>query len=622
MDKHMKKRLISLLIILGTVLNSGFLVFADEAEEQDPEIEIEVSETDITVEEEVEEEELIFEEPEADEEIIADQIEDVFEVEDAVEEEPVTEDQNLVEVYSFTEYYDEEGVPVAEDITVEYVDESEVLPSNNAFSTMEEAGYYIRQCIKNRDEEIIFSVDPANQPIKSLYTDASREITRFTGVPDEGDYNILMFNSKEWSYCKLDGRYEVTLKPVYRTTREQEITLSDEIDNVLDELDIAGKSDYEKVCAIYDYICENIKYDYDHLEDESYKLKYTAYAALINKTAVCGGYAQLFYRMAAEAGVDVRYCDGDTSRGFHAWNLVILDGKAYYLDSTWDAGKDPSNYRYFLKGKTEFEGTHILDEDCSDYYDLYTFSELDYGVDPNFVLDAMGNIKIEYLSGNKVRISWVKNSDSNITGYNVYISKNGNDSYKLNYTTTSTGLTYTLDPDTKYYFKIQPYGIDANGKTRTGDMSPYFLICTGGGWQKDAKGFWYRYSDGTYATGWKKLDGKWYYFKTSGYMATGWQQVSGKWYIFDQNGVMQTGWKNVNDKWYWFETSGRMVTGWKQISGKWYYFNPDGDMRCGWLKYKGSWYYLGSNGRMLESTSITLNGKTYYFDRSGICTNP
>lgn len=615
MDNYMKKKLISLLIVLGTVLNSGFLVFADEAEEQDPEVEIE----EVEIIDEEDPEEITYEDIDY-EEVIAEELEEAFELcED--EDEPVTEDEDLLEVFSFTEDF-EDGYPVAEDITVEYVDESEVLPSNNAFSTMEEAGDYIRQCIKNRDAEIIFSVDAANQVKKTLFTDASYEITRFTGAPDEGDYNILIFIKRDWSYVQMDGRYEVTLKPTYKTTLEQENALAAEINNVLSDLDLDGKSDYEKVCAIFDYICDNITYDYTHLDDETYKLKYTAYAALINKTAVCGGYAQLFYRMAAQAGVNVRYCDGQTSRGFHAWNLVILDGKAYYLDSTWDAGRDHSAYRYFLKGKTEFEQSHILDEDYSEYYDLYDFSELDYGLDPDFVLDQMGTINVQYLDDNKVRISWGKVTGSNIEGYDIYISKNGEESYHLNTTLTSTGVSYQLDPDKTYYFKIQPYGTDGNGKRRTGEMSTSIMIHLGGGWQKDTKGFWYRNADGTYVKGWKKLDGKWYFFKTNGYMTTKWQQVSGKWYYFDDKGVMFTGWKNINDKWYWFEASGRMAVGWRQVSGKWYYFNADGDMRCGWLKYKGSWYYFGSKGYMLANTSVTIDGKTYHFDSSGICTDP
>ena len=124
-------------------------------------------------------------------------------------------------------------------------------------------------------------------------------------------------------------------------------------------LDLSNKTDYQKVKAIYDYICSNVTYDHDNLNDESYSLKYTAYAALINKTAVCQGYASLFYRLALDAGVDTRVISGEAG-GPHAWNIVKLNGKYYNLDSTWDAGR--STYAYFLKNTNDFDD-HVRDND-------------------------------------------------------------------------------------------------------------------------------------------------------------------------------------------------------------------------------------------------------------------
>ena len=38
------------------------------------------------------------------------------------------------------------------------------------------------------------------------------------------------------------------------------------------------------------------------------------------------------------------------------------------------------------------------------------------------------------------------------------------------------------------------------------------------GWQKDSKGWWYLYSDGSYPKlSWRKIDGKWWYFNSEGY---------------------------------------------------------------------------------------------------------
>lgn len=62
------------------------------------------------------------------------------------------------------------------------------------------------------------------------------------------------------------------------------------------------------------------------------------------------------------------------------------------------------------------------------------------------------------------------------------------------------------------------------------------------GWQRDNRGWWYRYADG-------------------GYAKSAWVSDNGNWYRMDENGYMQTGWVNVNGDWYYLTASGSMQTG-------------------------------------------------------------
>lgn len=179
-----------------------------------------------------------------------------------------------------------------------------------------------------------------------------------TGEADEGDYlrKHLGHSSGSGSgWYDSTGMYYYTFnfQFEYYTTKEQEDVVEDRIEEVFDELSIdTMKSDYEKIVAIYDYICDNVVYDYTNLEDDTYDLKYTAYAALINKTSVCQGYANLLYRMLHEAGIDSRIITGIGNGGGHAWNIVEINDKYYYADATWDAVR--TEYEYFLKGTTDF----------------------------------------------------------------------------------------------------------------------------------------------------------------------------------------------------------------------------------------------------------------------------
>ena len=134
-----------------------------------------------------------------------------------------------------------------------------------------------------------------------------------------------------------------------------------------------------------------------------------------------------------------------------------------------------------------------------------------------------------------------------------------------------------------------------------------------GAWKKDRGGWWYSYSDGSFAKKcWVKDNGKWYYFNADGYMVTGWKKISGEWYYFNKKGTMVTGWKKIGGKWYYFNKNGTMVNGWKSISGKMYYF-ANGAMTTGWLKTGNKKYYFDESGQALSGWQ-TIGGKKYYFD--------
>ena len=173
------------------------------------------------------------------------------------------------------------------------------------------------------------------------------------------------------------------------------------------------------------------------------------------------------------------------------------------------------------------------------------------------------------------------------------------------------------------------YYMDANGVMQTRwvevEGNWYYFNNSGvmqKGWQQIG-GAWYYLdrSNGAMATGWLD-DGGWYYLSDSGAMLTGWQEIGGKWYYLASTGVMQTGWIKSGDAWYYLGSSGAMMTGWQKIDGDWYYLTSSGAMATKWQEIGGKWYWFGTNGVMVYSTSIEYGGKTYNFDKDGVCTNP
>lgn len=208
------------------------------------------------------------------------------------------------------------------------------------------------------------------------------EAVSHTGDPVAGDY--LKYHLQEcgieYTYSnKGDEHYlKISYMPIYFTTPEQEAVVTEQVQRLLSGLDLEQKNDYEKVKAIYDAICTSVVYDNANLNDNAYVLKYTAYAALINKTSVCQGYANLMYRLLLEAGVDCRLVTGDGSGEVHAWNIVRLGERYYSIDATWDAVCYP-DYAYFLKG-SDFYSNHTLDAEFTafDFTSAYPISETAY----------------------------------------------------------------------------------------------------------------------------------------------------------------------------------------------------------------------------------------------------
>ena len=203
-----------------------------------------------------------------------------------------------------------------------------------------------------------------------------------TDNPVEGDYLRWQIGRIDGGYSYYPGEiidYNITLYFQYYTTAEQEAVVDSAVDDLLDELNITeNMRDIDKVKCIYDWLCDNIEYDYDHLNDNSYKLQFTAYAALIEKTAVCQGYTNLLYRLLREVGINARCIHGTANGGGHAWNIIELDGLYYLADATWDTEykRVLGRYEYFLKGTEDFDdhapGEDYITEEFATKYPIST----------------------------------------------------------------------------------------------------------------------------------------------------------------------------------------------------------------------------------------------------------
>lgn len=242
------------------------------------------------------------------------------------------------------------------------------------YTTSAQVAAKLRAAMKNREKTVVLYMHPEDSVDLGGVAEAAMA---HTGVPTEGDYLKWQYagygaSARSWSYGGSNPQcfmitYNIT---GYYTTIGQENDLNAKISEILTQSGAASAStNYEKVKAIYDWLNRNVTYDYNNLNNNSYMLKHTAYAAAIDHTAVCQGYAVLFYRLALECGIDARVIAGKGYGGSkwedHAWNIVELGGKYYLLDATWDDKASPTNYGWFLKGTSTFD-RHAASEEYSD----------------------------------------------------------------------------------------------------------------------------------------------------------------------------------------------------------------------------------------------------------------
>ena len=141
-----------------------------------------------------------------------------------------------------------------------------------------------------------------------------------------------------------------------------------------------------------------------------------------------------------------------------------------------------------------------------------------------------------------------------------------------------------------------------------------------GEWTWGARGWWYRYEDGSYPVDAAVvIDGSTYRFDAAGYMRTGWVKDQGAWYYHSLSGAQASGWVSSGGRWYYLSPdSGAMATGWVQVVSTWYYLNPsDGAMATGWLKEGGYWYYLQPGNGAMTTGWLKIWGTWYHFADNG-----
>ncbi len=267
-----------------------------------------------------------------------------------------------------------------------------VVYSDECLTTPGQFASAVREAMVNREDEITITYQSAKELTSDELAALVEAAYDETGVPYEGDY--LRFCAY-WIGIQalpsiVDGGYLYTIVITLEnfSNAQQEALVTEQVAAALDSFGFTSSaSDYYKVKTIYEYIWKNVAYDYS--ADDGTRTRYTAYAAICNKTAVCQGYALLLYRMLMEAGITARVIPGTSLGENHAWNIAKLDGLYYNLDATWDASARDN--RFFLKSDENFsDHTRQAGYTTESFYAAYPMDANDYVPDASNTVTANG----------------------------------------------------------------------------------------------------------------------------------------------------------------------------------------------------------------------------------------
>lgn len=200
-------------------------------------------------------------------------------------------------------------------------------------------------------------------------------------------------------------------------------------DEILRGLELDGKSEYDKILTVYDWIIDNSeRYEWDgeyrfdeaavqlasqgsfaqsYYEklsdgeillrqeweavsglcgtdffgfslDANYQIGLQAYSMMLKMTGSCASFTSLFTVLLGHLGYDSRQFHGefinmDGSRVEHTWNYVLIDGTWYWFDIRIDHAIGGGSHQYFMIEDTEnWALEHIWPREQSDWLAEHT----------------------------------------------------------------------------------------------------------------------------------------------------------------------------------------------------------------------------------------------------------
>lgn len=243
-----------------------------------------------------------------------------------------------------------------------------ILMSKNGTGNLELKEFDIIGAVENRKlKEVILDVDVFPNLIKK-FPQLVEKIEKY----EENNEKVYTWIENKSTYEHWENKFST------RDVKEMDRKVAEILQNIIEP----EYTEIEKTLAIYNYITDNVDYDYKMLEfdermqkDVRYSLflegrsnkssysiinkrilgKQSAFNAIMKGKAVCQGYSQMMHYMLTKENIESREIgcianqiteeqELEDKEINHSVIRVKTDDDWYYYDPTWDAGKTIYGY--------------------------------------------------------------------------------------------------------------------------------------------------------------------------------------------------------------------------------------------------------------------------------------
>ena len=227
---------------------------------------------------------------------------------------------------------------------------------------------------KTIDEAVDMSVDiddKIDSWIRFGGNMTKREILSFSGSDWKKHENLSSFNTNIINWKKTDNGYSgLAVCAVEYSTRYDFTEYETKCLNAIKEMNVDGKSDYDKALALCKWVHAQINDTSVSTAEGQSGMK-----GIMERKGVCNAFATLSCYLGRCLGLDILYESGDTWDDGHAWNLVKVGNEWYYTDTSCPVDV-LSN---FLQGKSWLKcNIETLDSQFKNYDKIYNIPAISY----------------------------------------------------------------------------------------------------------------------------------------------------------------------------------------------------------------------------------------------------